>query len=48
MITTVVRKGAGIMAPFRKTEISDVELQALALYLARPRCAAGHRTIEIT
>ena len=35
MITTVVRKGAGIMAPFRKTEISDVELQALALYLAR-------------
>ena len=35
MITALVRKGVGIMAPFRKTEISDTELQALALYLAR-------------
>jgi mono/diheme cytochrome c family protein len=30
-----VRKGAGLMAPFRKTEISDAELDALAAYLSR-------------
>lgn len=30
-----VRSGVSIMPPFRKTEISDVELEALARYLAR-------------
>ena len=30
-----VRKGVSIMPPFRKTEISDVQLEALATYLAR-------------
>jgi len=31
-----VRNGVSIMPFFRKTEISDVELEALAEYLARP------------
>ena len=31
---TFVRKGVSVMAPFRKTEISDEELAALAAYLA--------------
>ena len=31
---TFVRNGAAVMAPFRKTEISDAELEALAAYLA--------------
>jgi (+)-pinoresinol hydroxylase len=30
-----VRKGVSIMPPFRKTEISDSQLEALATYLAR-------------
>jgi mono/diheme cytochrome c family protein len=30
-----VRKGVSIMPPFRKTEISDTQLDALATYLAR-------------
>jgi (+)-pinoresinol hydroxylase len=30
-----VRKGSGVMAPFRKTEITDAELDALAAYLSR-------------
>jgi mono/diheme cytochrome c family protein len=34
LVKVFVRKGVGIMAPFRKTEISDVELEALALYLS--------------
>lgn len=32
-----VRKGVSIMPMFRKTEISDVDLDALAAYLARNR-----------
>jgi mono/diheme cytochrome c family protein len=32
-----VRAGVSIMPPFRKTEISDAELDALATYLARKR-----------
>jgi (+)-pinoresinol hydroxylase len=32
-----VRNGVNVMAPFRKTEITDAELNALAAYLARPR-----------
>jgi mono/diheme cytochrome c family protein len=30
---TFVRKGVSVMAPFRKTEISDADLAALAAYL---------------
>jgi (+)-pinoresinol hydroxylase len=33
-VKTFVRQGAFSMAPFRKTEISDAELGALASYLA--------------
>jgi mono/diheme cytochrome c family protein len=33
---TFVRNGLSIMPPFRKTEISDADLEALAAYLARP------------
>lgn len=32
-----VRKGVSVMPPFRKTEITDAELAALAAYLNRPR-----------
>ena len=31
---TFVRKGVSVMAPYRKTEISDADLAALAAYLA--------------
>ena len=31
---TFVRKGVSVMPPFRKTEISDADLAALAAYLA--------------
>lgn len=34
---TFVRKGVSVMPPFRKTEISDADLAALAAYLARKR-----------
>jgi mono/diheme cytochrome c family protein len=34
---TFVRRGVSVMPPFRKTEISDAELAALAAYLARKR-----------
>lgn len=32
-----VRRGVGIMAPFRKTEVTDAQLDLLARYLARNR-----------
>jgi mono/diheme cytochrome c family protein len=32
-----VRTGVSVMPPFRKTEISDADLEALAAYLAAPR-----------
>lgn len=32
-----VRSGISVMAPFRKTEISDADLDALVKYLARSR-----------
>lgn len=32
-----VRKGFAMMAPFRKTEISDAQLNDLCAYLTRPR-----------
>jgi len=35
VVKTFVRKGVSIMPMFRKTEISDPELDALATYLAR-------------
>jgi mono/diheme cytochrome c family protein len=34
---TFVRRGVSVMPPFRKTEISDADLAALAAYLARQR-----------
>lgn len=33
-VSTFVRQGVLLMAPFRKTEISDAELAALARYVA--------------
>ena len=37
-IAVFVRQGAGVMPPFRKTEISDVDLGALSAYvLSRPQ-----------
>jgi mono/diheme cytochrome c family protein len=35
LIKQVVRRGVSIMPFFRKTEISDADLQALAAYLAQ-------------
>jgi mono/diheme cytochrome c family protein len=35
VVKVFVRSGVGIMAPFRKTEITDAELEDLAAYLAR-------------
>jgi (+)-pinoresinol hydroxylase len=34
-VATFVRQGVLLMAPFRKTEITDAELAALAAYVAR-------------
>jgi mono/diheme cytochrome c family protein len=34
IVATFVRKGVLLMAPFRKTEITDAELAALAAYVA--------------
>jgi (+)-pinoresinol hydroxylase len=34
-VSTFVRQGVLLMAPFRKTEITDVELAALSAYVAR-------------
>jgi (+)-pinoresinol hydroxylase len=35
-VKTIVRHGVKSMPPFRKTEITDAELDALAKYLAAP------------
>jgi len=35
--TFYVRHGVSVMPPFRKTEITDAELEALAAYLASPK-----------
>lgn len=35
--TYYVRHGVSVMPPFRKTEVDDSDLSALAAYLARPR-----------
>jgi len=37
LVELFVRNGVAMMAPFRKTEVSDGDLEALAAYLARPR-----------
>lgn len=39
IVKTLVRRGVGIMAPFRKTEITDAELEVLSAYLSsnKPR-----------
>ena len=34
-VKTIVRKGIMSMAPFRKTEITDAELEDIATYLAK-------------
>ena len=36
-IRLFVRKGVSVMAPFRKTEIPETDLNALIAYLTRPR-----------
>jgi hypothetical protein len=33
-VAAIVRQGVLLMAPFRKTEITDAELQLLAAYVA--------------
>jgi mono/diheme cytochrome c family protein len=35
IVKTMVRQGVLMMAPFRKTEVSDAELEAIAAYLAK-------------
>jgi mono/diheme cytochrome c family protein len=35
VVKTFVRNGVATMAPFRKTEVSDADLDALAAYLTR-------------
>ena len=35
-----VRRGVSIMPFFRKTEVSDADLDAIAAYLTRPRAGA--------
>jgi mono/diheme cytochrome c family protein len=37
VIEVFVRNGVAMMAPFRKTEVSDADLDALGAYLTRPR-----------
>ena len=37
IVKQFVRKGVSVMPFFRKTEISDVELDALAVFLSKPK-----------
>jgi len=37
LVKFFVRDGVAMMAPFRKVEVSDPDLDALAAYLTRPR-----------
>ena len=39
-VKTIVRQGVSFMPQFRKTEISDADLDALAVYLSRNSTAA--------
>jgi mono/diheme cytochrome c family protein len=36
-IRTIVRQGIAVMPPFRKTELSDADLDAIVAYLTRKR-----------
>jgi (+)-pinoresinol hydroxylase len=40
-IRFAVRRGASIMPFFRKTEVSDADLEAMIRYLTRPRAAVA-------
>jgi mono/diheme cytochrome c family protein len=40
-VTYVIRHGFGVMAPMRKTEISDAEVRALAEYLAKGKVSVA-------
>jgi mono/diheme cytochrome c family protein len=40
----VVRRGVSIMPFFRKTQVSDADLDAIAAYLTRPRAASPSAT----
>jgi mono/diheme cytochrome c family protein len=42
-VKVIVRQGVSFMPHFRKTEISDAELDALAVYLARNSPATAQR-----
>jgi mono/diheme cytochrome c family protein len=33
----IVRNGITVMPPFRKTEVTDAQLDAIVAYLTRPR-----------
>ena len=37
LIRAVVRQGISVMPPFRKTELSDADLEAIVAYLTRKR-----------
>jgi mono/diheme cytochrome c family protein len=43
-VKTIVRQGVSFMPQFRKTEISDADLDALAAYLARNNSASAPAT----
>lgn len=36
-VRTIVRQGVAVMPPFRKTELSDADLDAIVAYLTRKR-----------
>jgi mono/diheme cytochrome c family protein len=38
-VKDIVRHGVSVMPPFRKTEVSDADLDAIAAYLSRKRGA---------
>ena len=43
-VKVIVRQGVSVMPQFRKTEISDADLEALAAYLARSPTASAPPT----
>lgn len=48
LVAFFVRNGATVMAPYRKTEISDAELAALGTYLSRNNPKPSGRKIRKT
>ncbi len=42
-VKTMVRQGISVMAPFRKSEITDAELDALANYLRHPAAKSAKK-----